>query len=153
MGTAARGWAAALLFAAVLLGHGLQCGSAADGVVHGVHGGDAAALSVALTAIDAHLSGSAADHGADVSATAPPATHHDAAPATTAGSAPGHWHGLPGHLWAVCLAVLAAGLAILLALAALRQPWPTASPVRLRGLFWPTPPRPPDLFSLCVLRT
>ena len=144
-----------LLLAAVFLGHGLQCGSVAGGATHGVHGGDIPAVSVALTAADAHLTGSAAVHGADFPATAPPVADHDAVP-TTAGSAPEHGHGLPGHLWAVCLAVFAAGLAVLLALAGqrlLRPALPAAWPAWLRHLRRLAPPRPPDLFSLGVLRT
>ncbi|WP_100501205.1 hypothetical protein [Geodermatophilus chilensis] len=156
MGTAARGWAAVLLLAAVFLGHGLQCGSPAGGAAHGAHDSDTPAVLVTLPATDAHLTPSAAGHGSEASVMAPLVAHHDAAPTTTVGSTPGHWHGLPGHLWAICLAVLAAGLAVLLILAARRllRPAPSAPlPAWLRGLSWPAPLRPPDPFSLCVLRT
>ena len=157
MGTTARDWAALLLLAAVFLGHGLQCGSPSEGAAHAGHGGDVPTVSVTIAAAGAHLTATAAVGGADAEASAPPTRHSDAAPATTAGSAPGHWHGLPGHLWAVCLAVLAAGLAVLLVLTGprllRRRTPPAASPSWLRGLSWPVPPRPPDLFCLCVLRT
>jgi hypothetical protein len=84
-----------------------------------------------------------------------PATEHGAAPATATGSTQGHWHGLPGHLLAACLAVLAAGLAALLVLAVLglvRLGLAAARHSRLRDLPWLALPRPPDLLSLCVLR-
>ena len=142
-----------LLLAAVFLGHGLQCGSAAgDTGRPGVH----PQASVVLAAGSGHVTPTAAGHGPGVAATAQPAAHHDATPAATAGRAPGHGHGPPGHLWGVCLAVLAAGLAVLVALAADRplRPVPRAAwPAWLRDLRWPAPPRPPDLFALCVLRT
>ncbi|SDM08475.1 hypothetical protein SAMN05660642_01598 [Geodermatophilus siccatus] len=147
-----RGWAAVLLLAAVFLGHGLQCGPGSGGAAHAGHGVDTA-VAAAVTAADTHLTPSAVGHGGGAAA---PIAHDDAARAATAGSAPGHWHGLPGHLWAVCLAVLATGLAVLLSLAArrlLRQAPPAALPAWLRGLPRPAPARPPDLFSLCVLRT
>jgi hypothetical protein len=54
----------------------------------------------------------------------------------------------------VCLAVLAAGLAVLLAVLAprlLRLVAPAAARLR-RGAVWPALLRPPDLSSLCVLR-
>jgi hypothetical protein len=140
-----------LLLAAVFFGHGLQCGPA-GGAAHAGSGGDTA---VVAAAGGAHLA--LADHGLGVP---DPAVFSDAssdsAPAAAVGSAPGHWHGLPGHLLAVCLAVLAAGLAGLLVLAAfpaLRQTAQTGLPAWLRGLSWPVPLRPPDLFTLCVLRT
>ncbi len=157
VGTTARGWAALLLLAAVFLGHGLQCGSPSDGAAHAGPDRDIPTMSVTIAAAGVHLTATAAGHGADSAASAPPTTHSGTSPATTAGSAPGHWHGLPGHLWAVCLAVLAAGLAVLLVLTGprlLRQRTPpAASPSWLRGLSWPAPTRPPDPFCLCVLRT
>ena len=141
-----------LLLAAVFLGHGLQCGSGSGGSEHAGHGGDTAAVAAGLTVVDPHLMPS--DHGTGgpgMGATA----GSDAAHTATVGSTPEHRHGLPGHLWAVCLAVLAAGLALLLALGApglLRRASQAALPAWLRGPFWPSAPRPPGLSSLCVLR-
>ncbi len=155
VGTTARGWAA-LLLAAVLLGHGLQCGSPSDGAADAGHDRDIPTVSAPMAAAGVHLTATAADHGADSSASAPLTTHSGASPATTTGSAPGHWHGLPGHLWAVCLAVLAAGLAVLFVLTGprllRRRTPPTASPSWLSGLSWPASAAP-DPFRLCVLRT
>ena len=63
-------------------------------------------------------------------------------------------HGTAGHLWTLCLAVLAAALAVLLAvlLPHLRIVARLALPLaqaRLRSL---SPLRPPDLSELCLLR-
>jgi hypothetical protein len=73
----------------------------------------------------------------------PLGTDHDSSP-----------HGA-GHLWALCLAVLAAGLAVLL-LALVRRSLAIRLPLlpraigRALGSF--SPPRPPDLYSLCLMR-
>jgi hypothetical protein len=143
-----------LLLAAVFLGHGLQCSSAAGHPTNAVHGEGSPTVSAALTATDTHRSHPIA-HAAESPAMAAPAAQTDATPATTADSTPGHWHGLPSHLWMVCLAVLAAGLAVLLAVLAprlVRLASPLTALPELRGARWPTPLRPPELFSLCVLR-
>ncbi len=148
---AARGWAAVLLLTAVFLGHGLQCGSGAGDAAH------AGGASIALTA-DAHLAGPAAVYGTVGATTAAPAAHvvdATVAPGGTVAHIPGHWHGQPGHLWAVCLAVLAAGLAVLLAVLTPRLiGLASSAAARLgrRGAFWPALLRPPDLFSLCIQR-
>ncbi|MFP5371807.1 MAG: hypothetical protein ACLGI3_13825, partial [Actinomycetes bacterium] len=60
-----------------------------------------------------------------------------------------------GHLWAVCLAVLAAGLAVLLTVLGSRlvPRWLAAwkgSGSHTTGVPWL--PRPPDLHALCLLR-
>jgi hypothetical protein len=156
---AARGWAALLLLFAVLAVHGLQCGSASDGAAHA---GVPPVVSVAAPLVvgDAHHSDSGAHHSdSPVAHTVPLAAGHDAASAAVAtipggdsGSAP---HQGAGHLWAVCLAVLAAGLALLLALPGprltVRAPAAVRTPSRAVG-FLPLP-RPPDLHALCLLRT
>jgi hypothetical protein len=156
-----RGWAAVLLLAAVFLGHGLQCGSASEHTATAhtatAHGGGSLTASGAAPAADIHLTAPTAGHAADTAVMAAPAAHLTTGAATsgvTADHAPGHWHGLPGHLWAVCLAVLAAGLAVLLAVLAPRLLGPASSvAARLRrGAVWPALLRPPDLFSLCVQR-
>jgi hypothetical protein len=141
-----------LLLAAVFLGHGLQCGSGASGSEHAGHRSDTTVVAAALTVTDPHLMPS--DHGTSGAAMSTAAVS-DAAHTASAGSSSGHWHGLPGHLWAACLAVLAAGLAVLLLLTAprlMRLALPAALPAWLRAPSWPAPPRPPDLSSLCVLR-
>jgi hypothetical protein len=68
------------------------------------------------------------------------------------GGAPHDW---AAHLWTACLAVLAVALAVLLALLVPRlvqlgPPAPRNARTRARG--WLTPPRPPDLSALCLLR-
>ncbi len=148
-----HGWAAVLLQAAVLLGPGLQCSTTAGHGTHAVHGEGSPTASVALTTTDTHRANPTA-HAAESPGMAAPAAQTDVTPATTVDSTPGHWHGLPGHLWMVCLAVLAAGLAVLLDVLAPRL-LGLASPLttpELRGARWPTPLRPPELASLCVLR-
>jgi hypothetical protein len=66
-------------------------------------------------------------------------------------------HTTAGHLWTACLAVLLAGLVLFAALLIRRLPAALrhhAVAARLRGaLAWLRPPRPPDLFALCLLRT
>ena len=160
VGTAARGWAAVLLLAAVFLGHGLQCATTGNGATHvgtAVGAGHAVSADDGLSATAVAVGAAHAQPTASVTVhtgTAP-ATEHDVAPAATTGGTQGHWHGLPGHLLAACLAVLAAGLAILLVLAALglvRLVLAAARRSCVRGLPWLVPPRPPDLLSLCVLR-
>ncbi|MCF6509741.1 hypothetical protein E9549_20435 [Blastococcus sp. MG754426] len=157
---AARGWTALLLLAAVFAMHGLQCTTAATEHAPG-HG--AAAIAAALPgppegglhtgAVSPDLSAHSSDHGsvhstAATVATAPPAgllgAGHDGAPAAAG-----------GHLWALCLAVLAAGLAVLLTLVLPRLlTLLPAAWARLRTHVSPglAPLRPPDLHSLCLLR-
>ena len=61
------------------------------------------------------------------------------------------------HAWAACLAVLLAGLTLLVSVAVLRRTGLTKAggagvrPQWPRG--WARIPRPPDLFALCLLRT
>lgn len=146
-----RGWTAVLLLFAVLVMHGLQCGWAADGAAHD---GSTPVVAVAMVA-------SAAGDVREVhtaSTNTPPLTAGDE-PATAGVLAAGH-EGAPlhgtAHLWAACLAVLAAGLALLLAL---RLPRLVAlAPVALicvvhRAVASLSLPRPPDLHALCLLRT
>ena len=70
------------------------------------------------------------------------------------GTAPGH--GVAGHFWSLCLAVLLAGLTLVGALAAVRRVAAAGLP---ETVGWPRqllarvgPLRPPDLASLCLLR-
>ncbi|MCZ2858184.1 hypothetical protein [Blastococcus sp. VKM Ac-2987] len=156
---AARGWTALLLLAAVFAMHGLQCTAAGTDHAAG-HGAATVAVapaglldggahtSAASTPTDAH--GAHRDISAMIVAAAAPvagllAAGHDSTPADQG-----------GHLWTLCLAVLAAGLAVLLTLLLPRTPALPGPPrARLRprlpaGL---APLRPPDLHALCLLRT
>jgi hypothetical protein len=90
---------------------------------------------------------------ADTAPAAHPATGSPAAIAAADGPSSDS-HGTAGHLWTVCLAVLAAALAVLLAvllpqpgfLARLAIPRVRARVRSLSAL------RPPDLSELCLLR-
>ncbi|WNV74805.1 hypothetical protein [Geodermatophilus sp. DSM 44513] len=154
MGTAARTWAAVLLLAAVFLGHGLQCDPAgATGPAAGAGAGHAVHVTAVPVELAASLTATPPAAGVPAPAGDAAAPHHDAA---DVGGAPGHGPDLPGHLWAACLAVLAAGLAVLLGLAVprlLARVLPTTAPARLPRRSAPPPLRPPDPFFLCVLRT
>lgn len=157
-----RLWTALLLLTAVFALHGLQCtadstdpaaGHSTGHVLIPAGHGDAAAM--AAQAAPAAL---AAAGMAELAEQAP--GHPEAAVAVVAGgTGTGHGsgpHDAAGHLWTVCLAVLAAGLAVLLAVTPsrlLRLAPPAAAPSWLRRRSWPALLRPPDLFSLCVLRT
>lgn len=153
---AARGWTALLLLAAVFAMHGVQCTSAGIHHTAGHSADPVAAAPSALLAGGSHPgmgspgpeARSSVHDTAAVVAAAPPA----GLLAADGSSAP---TGAGGHLWALCLAVLAAGLAALLVLLLprllTRLP---AAKARLRqhastGL---APLRPPDLHSLCLLR-
>jgi hypothetical protein len=149
---AARLWTALLMLAAVFAMHGLQCTSAAAQSA----GVTLAQIAPAVpTTADGHPVGATAPGPADLMAadqaiTGPPA----AAPAGAEhGSTP---HGSVEHLRTLCLAVLAAGIAVLLAMAGARliqlAP-PALRRARTRVSGWLPPPRPPDLFALCLLRT
>ena len=64
-------------------------------------------------------------------------------------------HGLDSHVLAACLAVLLAALTLLAAAVGMGQrarPVLRVPTVRRRS-GWTVPPRPPDLFVLCLLRT
>ncbi|MGY1834580.1 hypothetical protein ACI79P_05665 [Blastococcus sp. SYSU DS0510] len=161
---AARGWTALLLLAAVFAMHGLQCTTAGTEhpAGHGVAPVAAAPAGLLEGGLhtgpvspghEAHSSAHAGEHGsvqgaAAMVAAAPPvglvAADHGSAPA-----------GAGGHLWALCLAVLAAGLAVLLALllprllTLLPAAWARLRTHTSTGL---APLRPPDLHSLCLLR-
>lgn len=69
---------------------------------------------------------------------------------------PGPSHGVAAHVWSLCLAILYAGLVLLVAATLLGR---VAVPVPRRiashlSLFtgWARLPRPPDLSALCLLR-
>jgi hypothetical protein len=155
---ATRRWTAVLLLAAVFVMHGVQCGSAGDGAAHAGTAPVVSVAGVASASGDGQLTlAGAAGHGDPgpprPTAIAPVAGGH-AVPVV--GTSPGGGHGMSGHLWTVCLAVLAAGLALLLALltprlARLSADELTCAVSRAAGSL--PLPRPPDLHTLCLLRT
>lgn len=141
----ARGTWVLVLLAAVFLMHGPPSMAA--------HASPAGSAAVGAS------SAVAAPHaGADLLGTTAPLDHQ---PVTTSDGAPRE-HGVPAHtaaahVWAACLAVLLAGLALLGALVLVRRLRPilrdlTAAPL-WRARSWPGLLRPPDLATLCVLRT
>lgn len=146
-----RGWAL-LLLAAVFTMHGLQCAAADSSAASSAHG----------TGVHAASGAAPAPHQVDSSAAT--ASHEGmSAPTLTAAAVAGSPLGAghdssphgAGHLWAVCLAVLAAGLAAMLVALVGRLPelrLPLLRPVTERPWGWLSPPRPPDLHSLCLLR-
>ncbi|HEX2075802.1 MAG TPA: hypothetical protein VHF92_18655 [Geodermatophilus sp.] len=141
-----------LVLFAVLFMHGLQCGSAADGAAHTGADPMIPLTATATAAGDAHRVDATAAHPGPLAAV-PHAAGQVLAGALM--SAHGGTSDLgAGHLWAVCLAVLAAGLAVLLTLlgsrlAPLARPAPTRALARTAGSL----PRAPDLHALCLLRT
>ena len=139
---AARLWTALLVLVGVFVMHGAQC-AAADGAAHSspaTHSTVVAGIAPVGTVL----------------ADSPPAAHQaTGSPAAVAADSPlSDSHQTAGHLWTVCLAVLAAALAVLLAVL-LPHPVLTArlaltrARAQLRSL---TPARPPDLSELCLLR-
>ena len=150
---AGRGWTAVLLLFAVLFMHGLQCGSAADGAAHAGPAPVVRVVATDPTVGDAHRAGAAATHAGPLAA-GPHVADHATAGAVLGdhGNAP---HSAAGHLWAVCLAVLAASLAVLLTLLGSRRALLTPPALaRIGATVAALPlPRPPDLHALCRLRT
>ena len=146
--TAPRWWVL-LLLSAVFGMHGLQC-VGADTSMPMPH-----ATVAAAPAAPGH-GGWAPDEVMALQAAAPPADGMGPSGPRAAVDHPGDGSpsGLMDHLGIVCLAVLAAGLAALaLVLSRLRR-GPRA--LRHRAHRWLSsldPPRPPDIYSLCVLRT
>lgn len=150
-----RGWVL-LLLAAVFTMHGLQCAAADSAAPSGGHGA-VHALAAAEPGPVLHLVGPvAAMASADHMTASPPAT---AGAAVTVGVPPGAGHDSSphgaGHLWALCLAVLVAGLAVLF-LALVRRSPATGLPLLRRAvgraLGSVGQSRPPDLYSLCLMR-
>ncbi len=138
-----RVWAALVALAAVFVLHGVQCA-----------GHD----------LSSWTSGAAAQTSPEPATSA---THHSSSPAggsaspvephrIGAGSAdPQQPHPSSGGLEAICLAVLSAGLALLVALLLRPGAPPGRSRCHARAQRWVSGPallRPPDLFVLCVMR-
>ncbi|MGN6687551.1 MAG: hypothetical protein ACTHK1_08435 [Actinomycetales bacterium] len=144
-------WCALLLLAAVFGMHGVQC-MGADSPMVAPHAHASGALTPPMPS--AHVMGD----DSLAAAVAPSAENLlPAGPVMAAGThEPKQPTGLMDHLWAVCLAVLSAVLAaIALLLLKKRRPSIPAPPMA-RGHRWWTgldPPRPPDIYCLCVLRT
>lgn len=170
---AVRLWTAMLVLIGVFVMHGAQC-AAADGAGHSspaahspaAHSPAGHSAVLAPTGTLVHdvaeaagvVAGTAIAPIGTVLADTPPAAHpaagFPAGVAAMAGSPASDSHGTAGHLWTVCLAVLAAALAVLLAVLLPRSGLVSrlALPrvrARLRSL---SPPRPPDLSELCLLR-
>jgi hypothetical protein len=149
-----RLWTAVLVLAAVFAMHGAQCSAAAHDPA--VHASAAHAIPVLHAAPAAGGAGTPVEAAMD-SATMGSTVLTDtvvtaAAAAAGSDSGPGSW---ATHLWAVCLAVLAAGIAVLFALFTPRLVGlssPALRRARARAPGWPIPPRPPDLSALCLLR-
>lgn len=151
----ARLWTALLILAAVFVMHGLQCAAApaaGDGsVANPAHIAAAPHLGPAGTTTPDHLP-VAPDAGGPDGALSGHAGTADAPVDAGHGGAPHDW---AAHLWTACLAVLAAALAVLLALGlprVVRSGAPTPARGRVHLPVWLTPPRPPDLSVLCLLR-
>ena len=143
-----KGWWALLVLAAVFAMHGLQCASDTS---HHLTG-----QGVGSTVMSMSLPGPfAAVDQAFVPELTPPEAPGHAAHMAPRPAPDGASSDLPADFWAVCLAVLSAGLALLAAvlLRARALAWARAPAARRQA--WVSAPalrRPPDLFALCVLR-
>ncbi|WP_147252394.1 DUF6153 family protein [Blastococcus sp. TF02A-30] len=149
-----RGWVL-LLLAAVFAMHGLQCAAADSGTTTAAHGTVHTTPAQPDPVLHAVGPGMVMESAAAMTAAAPAAVVAGAA--IGASLTEGH-DGAPhpaGHLWALCLAVLAAGLAaILLVLTGRLGEFRLPLTRRTTGgpWAWLRPPRPPDLYSLCLMR-
>ncbi len=159
---AARGWTALLLLAAVFAMHGLQCTAAGTEHAAGHGAAPVAAAPAALLDGGPHPGAMSFGHEANGGdhASVPGAAAMVAAAAAPLGGLLGAGNdtapaGAGGHLWALCLAVLAAGLAVLLALLLPRllTLLPAAGAgLRTHASTGLAPLRPPDLHALCLLQ-
>ena len=137
-----RVWGALVALSALFLLHGVQCA-----------GHNAATWSDDVTAASTL-------HGPAVSGTHASLPHERAPASAAAPAGPGseetqHPGTSGGELVAVCLAVLSAGLALLVAVLLRRGPLPGRSWSWASAQRWTSAPallRPPDPFTLCVLR-
>jgi Family of unknown function (DUF6153) len=136
-----------LLLAAVFSMHGVQCVAADVDSGHGMtgtaHALVAAPVEVSSVGVGLAIASSVA-HGMAPGSVVVTETTGD---------------GLPAHgtaFWAVCLAIVLAGVVLLGVVALIRTPWARAvrarAPSRLWRAGWSRLPRPPDLSALCLLR-
>ena len=155
----ARLWTALLVLVGVLGMHGVQC-TAADGGGHPSPAAHWAALAPTGSVLPgpagtpvAHAVADMAVSGAVLMETAAGHPAADRAVGMT-GDATGGSHGAAGHLWTVCLAVLAAALAVLLGVLLPHRGLLGRLPLTRAGtlLRSVTAARPPDLSQLCLLR-
>jgi hypothetical protein len=150
-----RAWVL-LLLAAVFAMHALQCAAADSGPTPGMHGTPHTTVTESDPA--PRLAGpGAVMASAQEAITAPPLAAVLSAAATGVPSQEGHGSAPrgSGHLWALCLAILTAGLAALLMVLAGRLPELRRSLSRRSGVrSWGRPYllRPPDLYFLCLMR-
>ncbi|MFD2089990.1 hypothetical protein [Blastococcus deserti] len=148
-----RHWWAVLVLGAVFAMHGLQCaGDEPSGTAAG-HAVSAPLLAVAAAV--AHPDHDAAAATARSPAAEPADSHRGLADVGAVTGSTSHPTGSLDHLWAACLAILSAALALLgiAALHARRNGTSPAAPPP--GGHWPVAShrlRPPDIFTLCVLR-
>ena len=129
-----RSWILVLL-AAVFLMHGIPSTAVGNGATPGAHSEMAAGPDVVHTASAAHAAPAVDDERTD----------HDSSSHSTA-----------SHAWNACLAVLLIGMALLVLLVVRRSsalPDHRAPPGMRGSVTWVSPPRPPDLSVLCLLRT
>ena len=136
-----------LLLAAVFSMHGLQCVAADIDSGHGMTG-----------AAHAPMASPVQTSSVDVGFAVASNVLHGAAPGNAVAS-DGSGGGLPAHgaaFWAVCLAVLLTGVALLFFVAKIPTPWARAvrarAPSALWREGWSKRSRPPDLSALCLLR-
>lgn len=156
---AVRGWTALLLLAAVFAMHGLQCLSAGTEHTAGHRAAAVAAAPAGLLEGGSHPA--MVDPGLDAHSGVDDGPHATVmvAAALSAGLLTADHGSMPAgagvHLWALCLAVLAAGLAVLFALllprllTLLPAAW---ARLRTHASAGPALLRPPDLHVLCLLR-
>ena len=136
--------------------HGLQCAAAESSAPSGAHGTIHTVAAAGPDPVLHRVAPGAAMASVDHMTTPPLAA---AVTAATVGVPLGVGHDSTphgaGHLWALCLAVLAAGLAVLL-LALVRRSTAIRLPLLRRATGqawkWLSPPQPPDLYSLCLMR-
>lgn len=134
---------------AVFLMHGLQC-LGDGGHPRPDHGAAPPDLSLPVLLPSGVLSPPGTEHGHAAPDASPAGGLQPGHVGTTSGPDP-----TPGQFWALCLAVLSAGLALLAALAfrpRIAVPRASARPAAQRWISAPALLRPPDPFSLCVLR-
>jgi hypothetical protein len=151
----ARLWTALLLLAGIVAMHGLQCTSAtAHGSAAAPAPGFAGAVAMgAPLAADGHITDATVPGVPDPMAGDSAVTGPRGAAPTDAGygTAPSG----AAHLWTLCLAALAAGIAVLLAVLAprlVRLAAPALRRAYASAAGCLAPPRPPDLSALCLLR-